>query len=111
MVAINEITKKKVASIDLRKAIAVTDLNADPDNEPLQSTSNGANNRQAPGSPVSRITMRMRDEDEFVEIRPRSFRLDFEGDEDGFIDFWADKQEDKDVWYVYSKSLDRSVRS
>lgn len=88
--AINEVTKKQVASIDLRKCLAVTDLNDD-------TTSTGVNKRA--GSPVSRMTLRMRDE-EMGEVRPRSFRLDFgeEGAEEEGIDFWADKQEDKDMW-------------
>ncbi len=102
LVAINEVTKKKVASIDLRKAIGITDLNADTDHIPLgqmgQNGTNDGNGKKRAGSPVSRMTVRLRDEDEFVEIRPRSFRLDFEDGEGEFIDFWADKQEDKDVW-------------
>lgn len=49
---------------------------------------------------MSRMTMRLRDEDEF-ESTPRSFRLEFgdtaEGADEG-IEFRADKEEDKVMW-------------
>ena len=85
LVAINEVTKKHVTSIDLRKATQVVDLNAsDPYSEPVKN-----------GSPMSKaMTTRQRDGEDFG-TRPRSFRLEFDDD---WIDFWADKQEDKDVW-------------
>lgn len=79
LVAINEVTKKEVASIDLRKATGVVDLNAN---------ANGS-------SPASRMT-RMRDSDEGLERRPRSWMVEF-NDGDGIV-FWADKDEDKAVW-------------
>lgn len=98
--AINEVTKKEVTTIDLRKVTGVIDLNAGDDDMPLASSTalgggaaGGAGKRS--GSPVSRMTLRLRDEDE--EVRPRSFRLEF-GDEEEGIDFWADREGDKEMW-------------
>jgi hypothetical protein len=96
LVAINEVTKKEVTTIDLRKVVAVVDLNAD--DAPISAAlgaSTGPGNKRA-GSPVSRMTMRLRDDDE--QVRPRSFRLEFGEDEGDAIDFWADKDEDKEMW-------------
>ncbi|KAL7418687.1 Bud site selection protein bud4 [Cryptotrichosporon argae] len=81
LVAINEVTKKEVATIDLRQATAVLDLNA-------------AAGSQA--SPMSRATRRGSDDGMFG-VRPRSFRLEF-GDGDDAITFSADRDEDKDGW-------------
>ena len=75
LVAINEVTKKEVASIDLRRMEGIIDLNA---NVP------------------SPKTARARDSDEGITVRPRSFRVDFAGGE--MINFSADKDEDKATW-------------
>jgi len=91
LVAINEVTKKEVTTIDLRKVVGVVDLNAD--DAPIAS---GLGGGKRAGSPVSRLTMRLRDDDETV--RPRSFRLEFGEEESDGIDFWADRDEDKEMW-------------
>jgi len=77
LVAINEVTKKEVASIDLRQMRGIVDLNA-IDSSPK--------------------TARPRNSDEGIAVRPRSFRADFAGGE--VIIFSADKDEDKATWYV-----------
>ena len=92
-------TKKQVTSIDLRKVTEIIDLNAD--DAPLAPPPPISGGRARAGSPTtSRMTMRLRDQDEF-EATPRSFRLEFgdgpEAEEDG-IDFQADKEEDKAMW-------------
>ena len=76
LVAINEVTKKEVASIDLRRMDNVVDLNA---------------------VEASPRTAR-RNSDEGMTVRPRSFRIAFAGGE--AINFSADKDEDKAIWYV-----------
>ncbi|ORY25090.1 hypothetical protein BCR39DRAFT_309113 [Naematelia encephala] len=88
LVAINEVTKKQVASIDLRRMTAVVDLNQ-------------GNNGGAGGSPKSTrtaMTYRPRDSDEAWAVRPRSFRVEFGEDDDEGIMFVADRNEDKTVW-------------
>ena len=80
LVAINEVTKKEVASIDLRRATAISDLNA------------------AGSTPKSRMTMRGRGSDEGVTSRPRSFLVEFEDGEE--LIFAADKDEEKTMWCV-----------
>jgi len=78
LVAINEVTKKQVTSIDLRKAVSIIDLN---------------DSKQA-----STSQRRKRGSDEGLPIRERSFMVEFEGG-DG-ITFSSDKDEDKVLWYV-----------
>ena len=78
MVAINEVTKKQVTSIDLRKAVSIIDLN---------------DSKQA-----STSQRRKRGSDEGLPIRERSFMVEFEGG-DG-ITFSSDKDDDKVLWYV-----------
>lgn len=84
MIAINEVTKKKVTSISLRQATGLEDLNA------------------TFGSPTSRATAlttsKRRGSDEAFSARPRSFRLDF-GDDESIV-FSADRDSDKEAWYV-----------
>lgn len=81
LVAHNEVTKKQVATIDLRKATRVIDLD-----EP---ETNAAGNR------MSRILV----EEEGWTVRPNSFRVEFgERNPDGGITFSADKPADKKVW-------------
>ena len=75
LVAMNEVTKKQVTSIDLRRMEAIFDLNAN-DSSPK--------------------TARPRNSDEGMSVRPRSFRIDFAGGES--IVFSADKEEDKVTW-------------
>lgn len=75
LVAINEVTKKEVASIDLCQVEGVVDLNA---------------NESSPR------TARLRSSDEGMSVRPRSFQVDFAGGE-GIV-FSADKDEDKITW-------------
>lgn len=85
LVAINEVTKKQVTSIDLRKAVSVIDLN---------------DTKQA-----SQSQRRKRGSDEGLPIRERSFLVEF-NDGEG-ITFSSDKNEDKLLWYVpsfYSQS-------
>ncbi|RSH82804.1 Bud site selection protein bud4 [Saitozyma podzolica] len=76
LVAQNEVTRKEVASIDLRKALQVVDLNPN-------------------ASPKSRVT-RVDDEEEGWVARPRSWRVVF-ADGEGIV-FSADKEEDKVTW-------------
>jgi len=78
LVAINEVTKKQVTSIDLRKAVSVIDLN---------------DTKQA-----SQSQRRKRGSDEGLPIRERSFLVEF-NDGEG-ITFSSDKNEDKLLWYV-----------
>jgi hypothetical protein len=80
LVAINEVTKKQVTSIDLRKAVSVIDLN---------------DSKQA-----SQSQRRKRGSDEGLPIRERSFLVEF-NDGEG-ITFSSDKDEDKALWYVDS---------
>ena len=80
LVAINEVTKKQVTSIDLRKAVSVIDLN---------------DTKQA-----SQSQRRKRGSDEGLPIRERSFLVEF-NDGEG-ITFSSDKNEDKLLWYVSS---------
>lgn len=89
-----------MTSIDLRKVTEIVDLNAD--DMPLAPPPPLSGARLRAGSPTtSRMTMRLRDEDEF-ESAPRSFRLEFGDTVDGLeeegIDFQADKEEDKEMW-------------
>ncbi len=79
LVAINEVTKKEVTSIDLRRMEFITDLNA-IDSSPE----------------TARTILRDRDDDEGMTVRPRSFRVEFPSGES--IDFSADKDEDKATW-------------
>jgi serine/arginine repetitive matrix protein 2 len=74
LVAINEVTKKQVASIDLRQAVTLVDLN----------------------QVASPKTLRARDSDEGLGTRPRSWSLEFK-DGDSIL-FQADKDEDKAIW-------------
>ena len=78
LVAINEVTKKQVTSIDLRKAVSIIDLN---------------DSKQA-----STSQRRKRGSDEGLPIRERSFMVEF-NDGEG-ITFSSDKDEDKVLWYV-----------
>jgi hypothetical protein len=80
LVAINEVTKKQVTSIDLRKAVSVIDLN---------------DSKQA-----SQSQRRKRGSDEGLPIRERSFLVEF-NDGEG-ITFSSDKDEDKALWHVDS---------
>ena len=75
----NEVTKKHVASIDLRQAVGLVDLNA------------------VGGSPKSRMTLR-RGSDEGMTTRPRSFEVEFK-DGAGII-FAADTEAAKKEWSV-----------
>lgn len=84
LVAINEVTKKQVTSIDLRKAVSIIDLN---------------DSKQA-----STSQRRKRGSDEGLPIRERSFMVEFEGG-DG-ITFSSDKDEDKVLWYVHPSPID-----
>ena len=86
MVAINEVTKKQVASIDLRKADRVVDTNA------LSDSPGGGGG----GSPTSRMTSRPRASDEVFAVRPRSFSVEF-GDGEAIV-FSTDKEEEKVEW-------------
>lgn len=90
MVASNEVTKKEVASIDLKKMIGLTDLNAIDSTGPAD----------GPGSPQSRktaMTLRPRESDEgYLTVRARSFRVEFEGGE-GIV-FSTDRDEEKVTW-------------
>lgn len=79
LVAINEVTKKKVAMIDLRQAVSIIDLNEDQ-----------------PGTPKSKMTMRPRDSDEGFGQRPRSFMIEFKDGEG--ITFMADTDIAKAGW-------------
>lgn len=76
LVAINEVTKKQVTSIDLRQATSVIDIN-----DPKQAATSQRHKR---GS------------DEGLEVRERSFLIEFK-DGEGII-FSADKDEDKALW-------------
>jgi serine/arginine repetitive matrix protein 2 len=78
LVAINEVTKKQVTSIDLRKAVSIIDLN---------------DSKQA-----STSQRRKRGSDEGLPIRERSFMVEFDDGEG--ITFSSDKDEDKVLWYV-----------
>ena len=78
LVAINEVTKKQVTSIDLRKAVQIIDLN---------------DSKQA-----STSQRRKRGSDEGLPIRERSFMVEFDDGEG--ITFSSDKDEDKVLWYV-----------
>ena len=81
MIAFNDVTKKAMATIDLRQMISVED-----DNEPLSS--------EASQATISR--RRARDSyDGLVKIE-RSFRLIFPEDEE--IEFFADTDEEKSKW-------------
>ncbi|EIW73323.1 hypothetical protein TREMEDRAFT_73045 [Tremella mesenterica DSM 1558] len=84
LVAMNEVTKKHVASIDLRQAIGVIDLNV------------------SGGSPKSRMTMR-RGSDEGISSRPRSFEMEFKDGET--IIFSADTDADKVAWMTTLEGL------
>ncbi|WWD22543.1 hypothetical protein CI109_107036 [Kwoniella shandongensis] len=93
LVAINEVTKKEVTKIDLRKATAVIDLNADQ-------TSNN--------SPKSKMTMslRPRGSDEGFAVRPRSFEVVFGDEESGEgIRFMADSDAAKESWMTTLEGL------
>ncbi|WVO16780.1 hypothetical protein L204_104464 [Cryptococcus depauperatus] len=79
LIAINEVTKKQVAKIDLRQAVSVIDLNLE----------------QGSGSPKSRMTLRPR-EDEGFGVRPKSFLLEFRDGEG--ITFMADTNAAKEAW-------------
>jgi len=78
LIAINEVTKKEVTSISLRKATGLVDLNA------------------TFGSPTSRATARPRSSEEGFAVRPRSFMVEF-GEDDGIV-FAADKDNEKTTW-------------
>jgi hypothetical protein len=77
LVAYNEITKKEVASIDLRKAMSVVDLNPN-------------------ASPKSRVTRVTEGEEEGWGARPKSWKIVFR-DAEGIV-FSADRDEDKVTW-------------
>ncbi|ORX34827.1 hypothetical protein BD324DRAFT_635198 [Kockovaella imperatae] len=81
LIAINEVTKKEVTSIDLRKALAITDANEE---------------QRVGDSPKSRMTLRPRNSDEGLSARPMSFRVDFSDGEE--IIFGCDTDEDKAIW-------------
>jgi serine/arginine repetitive matrix protein 2 len=80
LVAINEVTRKEVSSIDLRKAVSLVDLNVD-----------------TPAGP-STSTWRNPDEEEMgmMRRRPRSWAIQFGGGEE--IIFSADKDNEKSLW-------------
>jgi hypothetical protein len=85
LVAYNDVTKKAIATIDLKKALAVED-----DQE----------SREGVLSPASNVTSRSRYNDDFdgpygVE---RSFRLVFPNDQ--HIVFFSDTDDEKVRWYV-----------
>ncbi|OXG24431.1 hypothetical protein C361_02285 [Cryptococcus neoformans Tu259-1] len=86
LVAINEVTKKKVAMIDLRQAVSIIDLNEDQ-----------------PGTPKSKMTMRPRDSDEGFGQRPRSFMIEFK-DGEGIM-FMADTDMAKAGWMEVLQGL------
>ncbi|KAK8845595.1 hypothetical protein IAR55_006311 [Kwoniella newhampshirensis] len=88
LVAINEVTKKEVTKIDLRKATGVIDLNAD----------------QNPGTPKSRMTMRPRGSEEGFGVRPRTFEVVFGEDDEG-IKFMADSDAAKESWMTTLEGL------
>lgn len=79
LIASNEVTKKEVASIDLRKALRVVDCNS-----------------AVMGTPRSGTSSRPRNSDEGLATRPRSVRLEFQDDES--IVFSCDNDEDKAKW-------------
>ena len=79
LIASNEVTKKEVASIDLRKALRVVDCNS-----------------TVMGTPLSGTSSRPRNSDEGLVTRPRSLRLEFQDDES--IVFSCDNDEDKAKW-------------
>jgi serine/arginine repetitive matrix protein 2 len=88
MIAINEVTKKQVFSIDLRKAEAVVDLNAKED----------VVGSSPKTTATSRNRGRLSDEVLGGAERPRSFRIEFSSGEG--IMFGCDKEEDKVAWSV-----------
>lgn len=77
MVAYNDVTGKAIATIDLKRALAVED-----DQQPLPPNS-------VPGR-------KPRDEMDILFMVERSFRLIFSDDED--IAFYADTDEEKAEW-------------
>ena len=89
LVAFNETTKKAIATIDLKKAVAVVD-DEETRNEIL--------------SPMSAVSAKSA---AYVEFdvpygAERSFRLRFPNDQE--IIFFADTDDEKDKWYVASSS-------
>lgn len=78
LVAFNDVTKKPIASIELRTAVGVLD-----DQDPEADTA----------------TLRKRRDSEAMFQVERSFRLLFPDDEE--ILFFADTDEEKSRWYVY----------
>lgn len=83
MIASSEVTGKEWATIDLRHAMVVVDLN--PDTTKL-----------SPASKMSRVTRAMMDEEGFVTARPNSFRVEFRDGE--MIVFSADTADAKRSW-------------
>lgn len=93
MVAFNDVTKRAISTIDLKKAISLYD-----DQE---------RNMKTPASHASSNSY----DDEFdgpcgVE---RSFKLLFPGNQR--ISFFADTEADKGKWYVYPTQFTRTCRS
>lgn len=85
MIAFNDITKKAIATINLKKALAVED-----DQEPQMDV-------QSPDSAVSQRSSRYMEHDGLYGIE-RSFRLRFTNDQE--ITFYADSNEEKAEWYA-----------
>lgn len=86
LVAHNEVTKKQVSTIDLRKATRVIDLD-----EPASAS-----------TPANRMSRILVEEEEGWTVRPNSFRVEF-GERQGAavtpaITFSADKAADKKIW-------------
>ena len=87
----NEVTKKQVISIDLRKAVNIVDVNA---------VAEGVAGSGKPGDPPKSSAMRPRDSDEGFSVRPRSMRVEF-GDGDQIL-FSTDTDEEKTDWWASS---------
>jgi hypothetical protein len=80
------VTKRATATIDLKKAVAVEDLE---------------DARKAQRDPKRGLIVRSDSLDEFDGLRvDKSFRLIFKEDE---IVFFADSEADKSQWYVFNR--------
>ncbi len=86
--AYNDVTKRAIASIDLRKATAVVDLDESKD-------------ARSPGS-VATVRSTFDDGECGGTNVDRAFRLHFAADD---ITFYADTDQEKADWYIYPLSL------
>jgi serine/arginine repetitive matrix protein 2 len=110
LVAINEVTRKEVISINLRHVQTLVDLNVAESSAAGAGAGAGAgtavaaaagqnqdqSHRQAPPPPQSRRSTWIDEEENMFSVRPRSFKLEF--DDETEISFWADSDENKAVW-------------